>query len=228
MRSIKLISRLYSGILTILIIFFLILISGFAFQIVSDQTSFTSALAHMVSSDNFHEVRPGELYRSAKLSNKVLEEKLVLYGIKNVIDLRLGGDREEGESSEKALVKKNGSRYIWLPLNGSNTRQKKAFKRLIKIAEEINGPVLVHCTSGTHRSGIVTALLLHLRYGISIEEASKQLSPKFGFFYQERRFKSLINDDNTIDKILWDFVEANKKTGISFKEWLDLPENFRR
>lgn len=86
--------------------------------------------------------------------------------------------------------------------------------------DEAVPPILVHCTSGTHRTGVVAAIWLIHKEGLLPEKAVGQLSSKFGFFYPERALKSLVQGQPTIDSIVWSYLHANEHQRIAFRDWI--------
>ena len=200
----------------------IICLSGLTSQILFESTWFTSSIGFLFSSGNFHVVKEGRLYRSAALSKEDLEEKVKTLGIRTVIDLRRGGDEvEENGYSEKRSLEGLGAEYFWIPLVGSNTHQAGSISRLIEIAKNNHAPVLIHCSSGTHRSGVASAIWLMVAEGENPEIAAKQLSNEFGFFYSERKLKGLIMGHDTIDAIIWNYLKEYHSKGISFQDWFN-------
>lgn len=195
---------------------------GLSSQILTESTWFTSSLSYIFTTNNFHEVKKGELFRSGELSKEDLERTIKEHGIKTIIDLRKGGDEPEQKGfSEKVISTDLGAKYIWIPMVGSNTKQKENLKKLIEVSKEGAGPVLIHCASGTHRSGLSTAVWLMAKDGINPHEAARQLSSKYGYFKWERDLKSYIMGHNTIDYVMWDYLKDYDKTSISFNDWLE-------
>lgn len=193
---------------------------GFTSQLITDDTYFTSSIAYLTAANNFHTVKENKLYRSAELSETELRRIISDYGIKNVIDLRLGGENiKKKKYSESAVVKEMNANYFWVPLAGKHTRQKVGIKRYIELIKDIEGPVLIHCESGTHRSGVASAIWLMTKENEAPELASKQLSNEYGFFLTERRVKSVLSSTKTIDNIIWNYLEAYNRSGVDFISW---------
>ncbi|MBP8939740.1 MAG: tyrosine protein phosphatase, partial [Agrobacterium sp.] len=67
---------------------------------------------------NFHEVIPGELYRSAQPSGKDIATYAKAYGIKTIINLR-DEKREGWYDAESQAAKKNGIRLVDFPMSSS-------------------------------------------------------------------------------------------------------------
>lgn len=192
------------------------------YQIGSEDTSFTSAIAQILFTNNLHEVRANELYRSAEMIPSEMAEVVREKNIKTVLDVRAGPkDLSPEYTGEEEAVSKVGAKYLSFPMIGSKEISQKSLIELLNLLENIEPPFLVHCTSGTHRSGAVAAIWLMEKDGISFEEAMKQLSPKYGYFYLERKLKSKIQGHPTIDNVLWRYGEAQEKEKITFREWVE-------
>ena len=206
----------------LLLSFFLIFcIFGFSSQLFTESTWFTSSFSYLFNQHNFHVVQEGELYRSGQLSEEELKEVIKKYNIKSIVDLRSGGDEpDENGFSEKAVSTDLGAKYNWVPMVGSNTKQKESLTKLIDISSKSEGPTLIHCTSGTHRSGLASAVWLISKDGMDPEVAATQLSQEYGYFKWERDLKSLFLGHETADYVLWHYIADHKKSGISFSDWL--------
>lgn len=95
-------------------------------------------------------------YRSGKI-NKCDYPNLKNIGIKTVIDLRqnLLGSAQ----SEKNETNNLGINYFSIPLNPFIPPTKEQINKFFTIIDNTNNlPVLVHCTHGQDRTGIMTAL----------------------------------------------------------------------
>jgi protein-tyrosine phosphatase len=133
-------------------------------------------------------VRPGRLYRSDALSGLTRDgrARLAGLGVRRVVDLRspfdlrLGGrDRLRGVGAEvvRIPIAAGGStrdasalslRGIYREILGEYGRQVGSAIRAIATAD---GPVVVHCTAGKDRTGLVVALLL-LGLGAEYDEVA--------------------------------------------------------
>jgi len=192
-----------------------------AFQIATEDTSFTSSFAHLLFEHNLHEVVPGKVYRAGEMTAPMLSQVLEERGIKTVLDLRMDPkDVSAAYVGEDATAKEAGASYLNFPLMGSKELDRESAQRLVQSLETIEEPLLIHCSSGTHRSGVVSAIYLMERYGVPYDEAVKQLSPKYGFFRAERELKSFFSGKKTIDNVLWRYGEAKKLRDVTFKEWV--------
>jgi len=150
----------------------------------------------------------------------VLEETIQDNDIRTVINLSRGGDQEESNGlTERSVVEDNGATYIEIPLNGKRLPSRDRLLPLLEAFETSALPILIHCSSGTHRSGLAAAIWLLEQEGADLSLAKEQLSPKFGFFRIERRLKSLLERSQTIDQVLWDYQKQGGSSGLRFSSW---------
>jgi len=128
-------------------------------------------------------VTPGVLYRSGQLTSAGLQEALVRFGIRTVINLQ---DEEEDPElepglSESALCRRLGVRYVYAPPDLVDhvkhpQRAPDMIRRFLEIMDDpANWPVLVHCRAGLHRTGVVVALYRIEYQGWSKDQAIAEL-----------------------------------------------------
>ena len=193
----------------------ILLLVASSIQLVSDTTVVTSALAKNLFTSNLHEVAKARFFRSGEMSDEELSKVILDKGIKTVIDLRLD------ETDQNATIEQNGATLFHIPISSSKEPKKESVKKIIEVFKEAKEPILVHCSSGTHRTGFVTALWLMFKGIGGIEVIDEQLSPKYGFFKPERTLKAMVQGEPTLDQLLWDLKEKNKNSGLDFNTWLE-------
>ena len=99
---------------------------------------------------NFHTVNE-HLYRGGHPSHQGLEG-LAKLGVKTVIDLREGDDREG------AVVEQLGMRYFRVPMAGLGAPTDKQVSSVLRVFDDgASWPVFVHCKRGADRTGTVVA-----------------------------------------------------------------------
>jgi protein tyrosine/serine phosphatase len=130
--------------------------------------------------DNFHEVIPGELYRSGQLSAAHLHARAQATGIRTIINLRGPNPAEGWYREEISAAQESGLVHIDLPID-SLFPTKDELRDLVHALDDCPKPVLVHCQSGIDRTGIASALAsLLLDDSSSAERALDQLTWRFG------------------------------------------------
>lgn len=137
--------------------------------------------AWLHSDGNVCEVLPGRLYRAAQPTEVGLAELSRKHGIRTIVNLRGEHPGEPWYDKEKAFADRNGLRLVSLPLSAGRELSVGELRRIETIFASSAGPVLVHCKSGSDRTGLACAIFL-LRAGAPWEAADGQLSLRFGHF----------------------------------------------
>ncbi|MDX1485985.1 MAG: dual specificity protein phosphatase family protein [Alphaproteobacteria bacterium] len=128
---------------------------------------------------NFHEVVPGELYRSAQPTAQQIARYKAHYGIKTVVNLRGRNLDHEWYRQELAASRALGITHIDFRMSARKLLSEPRAAELLSILRSARKPILVHCRGGADRSGLVSALYLAMT-GHGEDEAEAQISPRFG------------------------------------------------
>ena len=102
----------------------------------------------------FYPLDKGNVYRSAAMPSKVLQNKIQKYNIRTVIDFR---DPDNGALSEKALLDPVGVRHINIPSKQVPSSD-NIDKFLAILDNPDNKPLLLHCEHGVGRAGAFSAI----------------------------------------------------------------------
>ncbi len=130
---------------------------------------------------NFHEVVKGELYRSGQLSTEVFRQKTQELGLKSVLNLR-GVNLDSPWYQEEIENSQNlGLLHMDVSLSAGTVLDSEQILGLLKMIREAPKPLLIHCTDGADRSGLVSAVSL-VDLGQSATKAKEQLSLRYGHF----------------------------------------------
>ena len=156
---------------------------------------------------NFHKVDEN-LYRSAQPTKKQLERLIKKYNLKTIINLR-GKEHIKDLKYEEEIAKKHNVKLINIKLNSRGFPKKEKILELIDIFNSIEYPALIHCKSGSDRTGFVAALYLHLIKKVPIKEALKQLN-----FFPYGHIK--YSQAGKMDFFFEEYIKSNK----DFFEWL--------
>lgn len=130
-------------------------------------------------SKNFHEVDPGQFYRSAQLLPSELEDAVNKYHIRTLINLR--GEQPDvwWYQQEKKTAGRLGLKYMSFGFSSNEVPIKSAAIEYLQAIRTAPRPILVHCRSGADRTSEASAMYLMEIKGVPREEAIKQLSIKY-------------------------------------------------
>lgn len=162
---------------------------------------------------NLHQISP-RMWRAAQPGPGAIR-RLAQRGIKTIINLR--GERNCGSYIlEKRAAQKHGITLVDIPVNSRTAPDPARLLRLAEAFKSIEYPALLHCKSGADRAGLVATLYLHLHEGLTIAEARRQLSWRYGHVKQART--------GVIDYFFDEYERDHAKTGRSLIEWAQSPD----
>ncbi len=157
----------------------------------------------MRPADVRHGVSPvaqGVLYRSGQLTGEALRSEILRRGIRTVVNLA------PGESGEAELCRQLGVAYLELPVGDAWTLcgvpapgqaqapaapyDLSALWRLLDAPDA--QPVLVHCTGGVHRTGVVCAMYRIGYEGWLPEDAVREMD-RYGFESHKAKFAEVVD-----------------------------------
>jgi len=136
--------------------------------------------ADVVANNNFNEVRPGELYRSAQPSAREIAAYVGRYKIKTIVNLRGANAGTSWYDSEVAASRSLGVTHIDFAMSAKRELTQARAEALVRILREAPKPVLIHCQSGADRSGLASALYLAAISKTDEATAENQLSIRYG------------------------------------------------
>lgn len=128
---------------------------------------------------NFAALQPGRLYRSGQMHPGILARTLRKHRIKTVINLRGPNHREAWYRDEVAATLGAGATQVDIPLSSCVWMSRIQLKTMIKVLETCEYPALVHCSWGSERTGLGSAVSELLRPGSTLADARAQLSPRY-------------------------------------------------
>jgi uncharacterized protein (TIGR01244 family) len=135
---------------------------------------------YAVSTNNFHTVIAGELYRSARPTPALIADYRERYGIKTIINLMGSHPEYAWYRAEKQAAEENGITFVDYKMSAQRDVTPEEVEELLAILWSAERPILVHCRSGSDRSGIVSAFYVAGVAGGSELYAEFQLTPFFG------------------------------------------------
>lgn len=124
---------------------------------------------------NFDVVEEGVLYRSGRLEAPALRRAIQEYGFQTVLDLGgWDGDREQWQANQDVADELGVTRYALHMLGDGRANPNGYVAALRILADPANQPVLVHCASGTERTGAAVVLYRHLVQGRLIQPSYEE------------------------------------------------------
>jgi protein tyrosine/serine phosphatase len=128
---------------------------------------------------NFGVVDDGLVFRSAQPTDElpalVAEKKIT-----TVLNLRGGSDSDRWYAAEVANTRKLGLDFYDLPLVATVRPTRKQLLTVLDVLDRCKYPLLIHCKSGSDRTGLVSALYLMSRKGVDPNRAEDAFSLYYG------------------------------------------------
>jgi hypothetical protein len=115
-----------------------------------------------LESNNFHPILDGLLYRSGQLNPKALDDCIVRYDLRSIVNLRGPHPTERWYQDEQEVAHRHDVRVYDLTLISSSPPTTGEMRRLVRILLTCPKPALIHCQSGIDRSGLVAAVAVLL------------------------------------------------------------------
>lgn len=141
-----------------------------------------SALAATHLNDNFHAIVKGEAYRSAQPSADEIRAYREKYHIATIINLRGKSDGQAWYDAEVRTAKELGIGHVDFPMSPRKELTQAQSLALIALMKSAPKPILIHCHSGSDRTGLASALYLAALAKVGEEKSETQLSIRFGHF----------------------------------------------
>ena len=131
---------------------------------------------------NFHAVVAGEMYRAAQVSPAQIARHQADAGVQSILNLRGPRPGEAWYDAELATSAALGITHADFEMSASEEISAAEGAQLIALMRAMPKPLLIHCRSGSDRTGLASALYLAAIAGKGEEEAERQLSLRFGHF----------------------------------------------
>ncbi|HZU37488.1 MAG TPA: tyrosine-protein phosphatase [Gemmataceae bacterium] len=166
---------------------------------------------------NLHEVIAGRVYRCAQPSAACLDDLVLAYGIRTVVNLRgceplVPCYLEESRASHRLNLQQEDVFFSAYRLPSV-----KEVHRLLEVLDGAEYPIVLHCRRGADRTGLASAIAVLLQTDTTPERAAHQLGLCYGHVALGRpanldRFLVLYRD--------WLRQTGKTHTRQVFREWL--------
>jgi protein tyrosine phosphatase (PTP) superfamily phosphohydrolase (DUF442 family) len=167
---------------------------------------------------NFHIVTKGSIFRCAQLSGDSLERIVKAHGIRTVINLRgccepLPWYLEQCRTLSRLNVSQED-----LGCSAGRLPSVYTVRELVRILDQTDYPILVHCHRGIDRTGLVVAVAQLLHTDISLDDARSNLSLRFGHLSLGKTG----NMDRFFD-LYQEWLEATgqQHSQTAFRQWIE-------
>jgi protein tyrosine/serine phosphatase len=151
------------------------------------------------------------LWRSAQPAPHQLA-RLKADGVRTIVNLR--GGREHGSwQLQREACDRLGLHLAEYIVRSRGAPDRDAVLASRQFFERLAYPAVFHCKSGADRAGFVAALYLIVHEGRSVEEALRQLSPRYGHF----RFAKT----GILDAFFERYRVEGEANGIPFLTWVE-------
>lgn len=151
------------------------------------------------------------IWRSAQPAPRHLRA-LAARGVRTVINLR--GAHPHGpywlEQQECARL---GLNLVDIKLKSRAAPTLEELALIRQAIAAIDGPTLIHCKSGSDRTGLFCGLYLILREGVPVADARRQLSLRFGHIR--------LTKTGVLDRFFDHYLEHAAREPVEFPAWLD-------
>ncbi len=135
---------------------------------------------YLVANHNFHVITPGVLYRSGQMSGEALAQTIRDHGIKSVLNLRGAAEGQTWYQDEVAVSKQFGVEHFDFPLSATRELNAEEMDDILDTMERAPKPLLIHCKSGSDRTGLIGALYLYSVEGRPAGTARHQMAVLYG------------------------------------------------
>ncbi len=128
---------------------------------------------------NFGVVEPGVVYRSAQPGEEV--DRLVrALGLASILNLRGGSADDPWYAGEVRAAQSQGVAFYDFPMNARRRPSRRELLTLLDLFARCRYPLLIHCKSGSDRTGLAVAMYLMSRRGEPPERALRAFSLRHG------------------------------------------------
>jgi protein tyrosine/serine phosphatase len=131
---------------------------------------------------NFGCVVPGLCYRSSQPSPAFLAEMKWGHGIRSVINLRDENPDDAWYRAEKLAAQELGIQLVDAGLWSKVPPRPDELRNVVRLIAAAPEPMLIHCASGSDRTGFASAIYMLVRTDTPLEEARQQLHLRYGHF----------------------------------------------
>jgi len=158
---------------------------------------------------NRHRLSPS-VWRSAQPAPHHIRA-LARRGIRTIVNLR--GERVSGSYwLEQAACERHGINLVNFAMRSRRAPTRDELTNAITLFNRIDYPMLMHCKSGADRTGLMSMIYLHVKEGLPMSAARRQLSVRYGYF----RWTTA----GILDLLCEHYNQDNHRDPIPFADWV--------
>jgi hypothetical protein len=166
---------------------------------------------------NFGEVQPGRIYRSGQMTRAALAKTLREQHIQTVLNLRGSNPSDAWYHDEVAATNAEGATQVDVAMSSCLWMSRAQLRAVIRVLDEAEYPLLIHCSWGSERTGLVSAFAELLRLGATLDDARAQFSIRHLFVP--------VNDGKVMALHLRQYESWLRKKGLThdpttFRQWV--------
>lgn len=139
-------------------------------------------IGYLQSTNNFHAVVPGVVYRSAQPNANDIQTYVEQLGLRSIVNLRGSHPGSAWYNEEASAARAYGVELIDYPISGTRILPDDRLHALLALIEQAPKPTLIHCEAGADRTGLAAALYLLAIHGSDFSTASSELTLAKGHF----------------------------------------------
>lgn len=131
-------------------------------------------------------------------------------GAASVLTLR--GATSAPSLIEAAACEELGLEFRAIEMRASNLPRHTALFGLFDAIREMPKPLVIHCKSGSDRTGLASMIYLHAFKSVPLSEARQQLALR----YMHNRFGKA----GIVHRLIESYAADHEATGIGFEDWV--------
>ncbi len=133
-------------------------------------------------------------------------------GIRTIVNLR--GERQCGSYwLERAACARHGIQLVNYQVRSRAAPSKEELWGAKHMLDRVEYPILLHCKSGADRAGLMSVLYKHLKLGVPIADAKRELSLRYGHIRQ--------SDTGVLDAFFDRYLADTADRPMAFFDWVD-------
>lgn len=133
-------------------------------------------------------------------------------GVRTIVNLR-GASQSSSYKYEAAACRAAGITLVDFPVRSRAAPTRDEVLRARDLFASVEYPIAMHCKSGADRVGLMSALYMHTRQGVPVEEARRQLSLRYGHIRQA--------DTGVLDDFFDSYLAYAAQNPIGFYAWVE-------